>query len=335
MGTVTLGAEGLEVSQIGLGCMGMSEFYGPADHAESLATMERAVELGVTLFDTADSYGIGDNERLVGEFLAHGHRGRLTISTKFGPVRDPQTRQLVELRADPEYVRQACEASLERLGIDAIDLYYLHVPDPRVPIELTVGAMASLVKAGKVRYLGLSNVNADQIRAAHAVHPITAVQREWSLFTRDDEKTIVPACVELGIGYVAYSPLSRGLLSGAYPSVEQMPDTDVRRTVPRFIGENETHNAELLQTVRRVAVAHGATPAQVALAWLVHKGAEYGLTVVPIPGAKRSAMAEENIGAVDLRLTATEIAELDTLGARVAGSSQHPRPAAARSAAAS
>lgn len=335
MGTVTLGTEGLEVSQIGLGCMGMSEFYGPADHAESLATMERAAELGVTIFDTADSYGVGDNERLVGEFLAQAHRDRLTISTKFGPVRDPETRQLVELRADPEYVRQACEASLERLGIDVIDLYYLHVPDPRVPIEHTVATMASLVEAGKVRYLGLSNVTADQIRAAHAVHPISAVQREWSLFTRDDEKTIVPTCVELGIGYVAYSPLSRGLLSGAYPSVEQMPDTDVRRTVPRFIGENETHNAELLQTVRRVARAHDATPAQVALAWLVHKGEEYGLTVVPIPGAKRSDVAEENIGAADLRLTGAEIAELDTLGARVAGSGQHPRPAAARSAAAS
>ena len=335
MGTVTLGKAGPEVSEIGLGCMGMSEFYGPADHDESLATMERAVDLGVTLFDTADSYGVGDNERLVGEFLARGHRDRLTVSTKFGPVRDPETRGLIELRADPEYVRQACEASLGRLGVDTIDLYYLHVPDPRVPLEDTIGAMAGLVAAGKVRYLGLSNVNADQIRAAHAVHPITAVQREWSLFTRDDEETVVPACAELGIGYVAYSPLSRGLLSGAYPSVEEMADTDVRRTVPRFIGENETHNAELLQTVRRVAGTHGAAPAQVALAWLVQKGVEYGLTVVPIPGAKRTAAAEQNTGAAGLRLTAAEIAELDTLAARVAGSSQHPRPAAARSATAS
>lgn len=323
MRTVTLGRCGAEVSVIGLGCMGMSEFYGPADRSESLATMRRGLELGINLFDTADGYGVGANERLVGEFLTTIDRDRVVLATKFGPVRDPETGTLQGLRGDPEYVHQACEASLRRLGVDHIDLYYLHVPDPKVPIAETVGAMAKLVSAGKVRQLGICNLNADHLRAAHAEHPITAVQCEWSLFTRDVEPALVPACAELGVGFVAYSPLARGFLSGAYTSTDGLSENDVRRVVPRFVGDNAVHNGELLAPIRRIAEAHNATPAQVSLAWLIQQGDALGLPVVPIPGSKVRAQLEEN-AMIDLRLTTEDLTALEPLADQVLGSSQHP-----------
>ncbi|GAA4254371.1 aldo/keto reductase [Dactylosporangium darangshiense] len=325
MRTVRLGRSGPEVSVLGLGCMGMSEFYGPADDQESLATMERALELGVTTFDTADTYGIGENERLVGAFLK-GHREEIVVATKFGPVRDPQTRGLKGLRADPEYVKEACEASLSRLGTDYIDLYYLHVPDPKVPIEDTVGAMAELVAAGKVRYLGLSNLDEAHIRRAHAVHPITAVQKEWSLFTRTDEADVVPACAELGIGYVANCPLGRGFLSGAYTSSSTYEPGDVRSIVSRFVGENADHNQRLLDIVRGVAKQYDATPAQVCLAWLIARTEAHGLGVLPIPGTSNREYLEENLGAAALTLTADDLATLEPIAAQVAGTNQHAAP---------
>jgi aryl-alcohol dehydrogenase-like predicted oxidoreductase len=325
MRTVRLGRSGPEVSVLGLGCMGMSEFYGPADDQESLATMERALELGVTTLDTADTYGIGDNERLVGSFLK-SHREDVMLATKFGPVRDPETRGLKGLRADPEYVVQACDASLARLGTDHIDLYYLHVPDPRVPIEDTVGAMAGLVTAGKVRYLGLSNLDEAQIRRAHAVHPITAVQKEWSLFTRADEADVIPACAELGIGYVANCPLGRGFLSGAYTSTSTYEAGDVRSIVPRFVGENADHNQRLLDIVRSVGKQHDATAAQVCLAWLISRTDAHGLGVLPIPGTSNREYLEENLGAADLVLSEEDLAALEPIAAQVAGTNSHAAP---------
>jgi aryl-alcohol dehydrogenase-like predicted oxidoreductase len=318
-----LGTDGPEVSVLGLGCMGMSEFYGAADRAESLATMHRAVELGITFFDTADTYGVGDNERLVGEFLTATRREDIVLATKFGPVRDPRTRGLLGLRADPEYVPQACDASLRRLGVDHIDLYYLHVPDPKVPIEETVGAMAELVTAGKVRHLGLSNLDAGKIRAAHAVHPIAAVQKEWSLFGRADEADVVPTCAELGIGYVPNCPLSRGLLTGAYTASSAFGEGDIRGRVSRFTGENVDHNLGLLKTVQEIADRHAATPAQVALAWLVKQSEVHGLPVVPIPGTSRRDYLEENVHAAEVRLTDDDLAALAPLAAQVAGTNQH------------
>jgi aryl-alcohol dehydrogenase-like predicted oxidoreductase len=285
--------------------------------------MRRALELGINFHDTADTYGVGDNERLVGKFLSGGHRDEVVLATKFGPVRDPETRGLKGLRADAPYVREACEASLRRLNTDHIDLYYLHVPDPKVTIEESVGAMADLVAAGKVRYLGLSNLNADQIRAAARVHPITAVQKEWSLFTRDDEADVVPACADLGIGYVANCPLSRGFLTGAYSAASTFGEGDVRSRVPRFKGSNATHNLGLLAIVRGIANAHDATVAQVALAWLIQRGELHGLPVVPIPGSSRPEWTEENASAASIRLSETELRELDSIAARVAGTNQH------------
>jgi aryl-alcohol dehydrogenase-like predicted oxidoreductase len=323
MNTVTLGTNGPEVSVLGLGCMGMSEFYGEADRAESLATMARAVELGITFFDTADTYGIGENEKLLGEFVAGVDRSQIVIATKFGPVRDPRTRGLKGLRGDPEYVAQACDASLKRLGVDYIDLYYLHVPDPQVPIEDTVGAMAELVTAGKVRHLGLSNLDEAKLRAAHAVHPISAVQNEWSIFTRDDESSMVPACAELGIGYVPNCPLGRGLLTGAYDAGHEFGHGDVRSRVSRFSAENIDHNLGLLKTVRDIAEAHGATTAQVALAWLVVQSRRHGLTVVPIPGTSRRSWLEENAGATAVRLSSDDLDALDAIAAQVAGTNRH------------
>jgi aryl-alcohol dehydrogenase-like predicted oxidoreductase len=328
MRTVTLGKAGPEVSALGLGCMGMSEFYGPADAGESLATLGRAMELGITFFDTADTYGIGDNERLVGRFLSTTERDRVVLATKFGPVRDPESRGLRGLRGDAAYVAQACDASLQRLGVDHIDLYYLHVPDPKVAIEETVGAMAELVRAGKVRHLGLSNLDAEQIRRAHAVHPITAVQKEWSLFTRDDEADVVPTCAELGIGYVPNCPLGRGFLSGAYTAASEFGSGDVRGTVPRFIGENADHNQRLVDVVRGVAARHDATPAQVALAWLIHRDGVHDVPVVPIPGTSQRSYLEENAGAAELSLTADDLDELEPIAAQVAGTNRHPTPSA-------
>jgi aryl-alcohol dehydrogenase-like predicted oxidoreductase len=330
MHTTTLGGAGLEVSALGLGCMGMSEFYGPADHAESLATLLRAVELGVTFWDTSDAYGIGANERLLGEFLAHGRRDEVVLATKFGVFRDPATGRPLGVRGDAEYVRQACDASLERLGTDHIDLYYVHLPDPKVPIEETVGTLAGLVAAGKIRHIGLSNLTAEQVRAAHAVHPIAAVQMEWSLFTREPEAALVPACAELGIGFVPYSPLGRGFLTGAYTSTEGLATNDYRQAVPRFNAENAPHNAGLLKPIRDIAAAYGATTGQVALAWLIQRGTALGVTTVPIPGTKHHARLEENAAALDLSLSDDDLAALDPIAKQVAGAAAPPPPSAVR-----
>jgi aryl-alcohol dehydrogenase-like predicted oxidoreductase len=305
--TRALGQTGPTVSAQGLGCMGMSFAYGAPDADESVATIARALALGVTFFDTADMYGFGHNEELVGKALAP-HRDEVVLATKFGIYlnADERTRGV---RGDPEYVRQACDASLGRLGTDHIDLYYQHRPDVTVPIEETVGAMAELVEAGKVRHLGLSEASVDTIRRAATVHPITALQTEWSIFSRDIEDEIVPLCRELGIGLVPYSPLGRGLLTGAVSSLDELADDDFRRTQPRFQGENLDHNLALVAVVRDIAAAHGVTPGQVALAWLAAQGDD----VVPIPGTKRRTYLEENVGALDVTLTADDLARLDDL----------------------
>ncbi|MFI6868129.1 aldo/keto reductase [Nocardia sp. NPDC050406] len=314
--TATLGT--VEVGRQGLGCMGMSAFYGPSDLAESRATLERALELGVTLFDTADMYGSGHNEEFVGEFV-RAHRDQVVLATKFA----------IELRADdpsyrgvnnsPDYIRRAVDASLTRLGIDVIDLYYMHRRDPQVPIEDSVGTMAELVAQGKVRQLGLSEVTGDELRAAHAVHPIAAVQSEWSLFSRDVERTAVPAAAELGVTFVPYSPLGRGFLTGAFASGEQLSDSDFRRTMPRFSGANAEHNAELLAPLRAIARARGISPAQVALAWVQGRAAADGLSVVPIPGTRSRTRLEENVAAATIELSAEELATLEPIAAQVAG----------------
>ncbi|ONK15362.1 aldo/keto reductase [Streptomyces sp. MP131-18] len=322
MHTVALGPTGLEVSAIGLGCMSMSEFFGPADRQEALATLRLAVDQGVTFLDTSDMYGVGSaNELLLGDFLrTSAARADVVVATKFGAVRDPHDGRLLGLRADPAYVAAACDASLRRLGTDHIDLYYLHHPDPKVPVEDTVGAMAALVAAGKVRHLGLSNVTAAQLRAGHLVHPVAAVQSEWSLFGRDAERDLVPACASLGIGFVPYSPLGRGFLTGQYSSAAHLTEDDFRRTIPRFNGENAAHNARLLAPLLRIAQARSATPAQIALAWLLTRPAHHGgLPVVPIPGTKRRARLLENAGAAHISLTAAETAALDPLAERVRG----------------
>ncbi|MDQ6915857.1 MAG: aldo/keto reductase [Actinomycetota bacterium] len=300
-----LGAQGLEVSTIGLGCMGMSEFYGAADEAEAVATIHRALELGVTFLDTADMYGSGDNERLVGRAIA-GRRDEVELATKFGIVRgeDPTDRR-IEGRA--EYVHEACDASLRRLGVDHLDLYYQHRVDADVPIEETVGAMAELVAAGKVRHLGLSEAAPATLRRACAVHPITALQSEWSLWSRDVEAEVLPTARELGVGFVAYSPLGRGFLTGALTSTDDLDPDDFRRHNPRFAGENLERNLQLVQAVRDMAAEKGVAPAQLALAWLLHQGDD----VVPIPGTKRRRWLEQNAGAVEVRLSAEDLRRLD------------------------
>ena len=301
-----LGTSGPTVTAQGLGCMGMSFAYGAPDADEAEATLRRAIELGVTFFDTADVYGLGHNEELVGKVLGP-HRDEIVLATKFGISVDPGGARGV--RGDADYVRQACDASLGRLGVDHIDLYYQHRPDVTVPIEETVGAMAELVAAGKVGHLGLSEASADTIRRAAAVHPIAALQTEWSLFSRDIEDEIVPTCRELGIGLVPYSPLGRGLLTGAVASLDELADDDFRRTQPRFQGDNLDRNLDAVAVVQAVAVAHEATPGQVALAWLNAHGDD----VVPIPGTKRRRWLEENVGALDLALTPDDLARLDEL----------------------
>jgi aryl-alcohol dehydrogenase-like predicted oxidoreductase len=306
--TRTLGRTGPTVSAEGLGCMGMSFAYGTPDRAEAEATLARALDLGITFLDTADMYGRGHNEQLVGEAIA-SRRDEVVLATKFGIRPDPDAPGGRSVRGDAAYVREACDASLGRLGVDHIDLYYQHRPDVRVPIEETVGAMAELVAAGKVRHLGLSEASADTLRRAAAVHPIAALQSEWSIFSRDIEDEIVPACRELGIGLVPYSPLGRGLLTGAVSSLDELEDTDFRRTVPRFQGDNLDHNLALVAVVREVAEAHGATPGQVALAWLSAQGDD----VVPIPGTKRRTYLEENVAALDLALTAEDLERLGGL----------------------
>ncbi len=300
-----LGRQGLQVSALGLGCMGMSEFYGQADEQESLATIERALDLGITFFDTADMYGVGRNEELVGRAL-RPHRTRVIIATKFGNVRGPNGEHL-GVDGRPEYVRQACEASLKRLGVDHIDLYYQHRVDPKTPIEETVGAMAELVKAGKVRYLGLSEAAAATLRRAHQVHPITALQTEYSLWSRDPEQDILPTCRELGIGFVPYSPLGRGFLTGRFQRPEDLPEDDWRRHHPRFQGENFQRNLRLAQTVREIAGEIGCTPSQLALAWVLAQGEG----IVPIPGTRHVRYLEENVGALALSLSAEQRARIN------------------------
>jgi aryl-alcohol dehydrogenase-like predicted oxidoreductase len=299
-----LGSEGLEVSAQGLGCMGMSEFYGTADEGEAIATIHRALELGIDFLDTADMYGPFTNERLVGRAIA-GRRDDVVVATKFGNQRR-EDGSFVRINGTPEYVRQACEASLERLGVDHIDLYYQHRVDKTVPIEETVGAMAELVRDGKVRFLGLSEASPETIRRAHGVHPISALQTEYSLWTRDPEESVLPAVRELGIGFVAYSPLGRGFLSGQITSPEDFAEDDFRRRNPRFQGENFKRNLELVDRVREIAAEKDVTPGQLALAWLLHQGPD----IVPIPGTKRVEYLEENAAASAIELTGEDLARI-------------------------
>lgn len=307
MQTRKLGSQGLEVSALGLGCMGMSEFYGRGDEAESIATIHRALELGLNFLDTADMYGPFTNEELVGRAIAD-RRDPVVLATKFANVRGPNG-EFLGIRGDAAYVRQACEASLRRLKVDHIDLYYQHRVDPNVPIEETIGAMAELVQAGKVRFLGMSEAAPETIRRAHAVHPITALQTEYSLWSRDPEEAILPTVRELGIGYVAYSPLGRGFLTGQIRRIEDLPEDDYRRHAPRFQGENFQKNLDLVSAVEEMAREKGCTPAQFALAWLLAQGDD----IVPIPGTKRRARLEENIGALNVRITPEDRARIDRI----------------------
>ena len=301
-----LGNEGLEVSEIGLGCMGMSEFYGTGDEDESIATIHRAIDLGVTFLDTADMYGPFTNEKLVGKAI-QDRRGEVELATKFGNVRG-EDGSFLGVSGKPEYVRECCDASLRRLGVDHIDLYYQHRVDPETPIEETVGAMQELVEAGKVRYLGLSEAGIETIRRAHAVHPISALQSEYSLFTRDVEDEVLPALRELGIGFVPYSPLGRGFLTGRFKSIEDMPEEDTRSArFPRFAEENFMKNVELADRVREVAEGKGVTPGQLALAWLLAQGED----IVPIPGTKRRKYLEENAGVAGVELTEEDLRRIE------------------------
>jgi aryl-alcohol dehydrogenase-like predicted oxidoreductase len=301
-----LGTQGLAVSALGLGCMGMSQAYGPADEDESVATLGRALELGVTFFDTANAYGRGHNETLVGRVLSP-RRDETVLATKFGIARSQDGR--MEVNGRPEYAKACCEDSLRRLGVETIDLYYLHRVDKAVPIEETVGAMGELVAGGKVRYLGLSEASAATIRRAHATHPITALQSEWSLFNREPEETVLPALRELGIGFVPFSPLGRGFLTGEITTSEDFAPDDFRRSNPRFQGENFARNLQLVERVTQMAGDKDCTPGQLALAWLVAQGRD----VAPIPGTKRRRYLEENVAALEVSLSADDLARIDEL----------------------
>jgi aryl-alcohol dehydrogenase-like predicted oxidoreductase len=316
--TVELGTGGPRVGVQGLGCMGISEFYGDTDEVAARDTLEAALEAGVTLFDTADAYGRGANERFLAPFVK-AHRDEITLATKFGLERtdDPHYRGV---RNDPAYIREAVEASLRRLGTDVIDLYYMHRRDPLVPLAESVGAMAELVAQGKVKQLGLSEVTGAELREAHAVHPIAALQSEWSLFSRDVERSAVPAAVELGVALVPYSPLGRGFLTGAFKDATQdLAEDDFRKHQPRFTGDNARTNAALLEPVHAIAAAHGASAAQVALAWVQQRAQVHGLNVVPIPGTRKRGRLLENVAATRLTLTEEELARLEPIADQVAG----------------
>lgn len=314
-----LGNQGLEVSALGLGCMGMSEFYGSTNEGEAIATIHRALELGIDFLDTADMYGPYTNEKLVGRAI-RGSRHRVIIATKFGNQRR-EDGTWIGINGKPEYVRQACDGSLQRLGVDHIDLYYQHRVDSTVPIEETIGAMADLVRQGKVRYLGMSEAAPATIRRAHRVHPITALQTEYSLWTRDPEEQILPTVRELGVGFVAYSPLGRGFLSGKIKSIDDLEENDFRRRSPRFQGENFQKNLDLVARVEEIAREKRVTPSQLALAWVLAQGGD----IVPIPGSKRRTHLEENVKALDVRLTERDLQRIDeALPPGIAAGARYP-----------
>ncbi|MFF4014027.1 aldo/keto reductase [Streptomyces sp. NPDC001843] len=317
--TVRLGEGGPEVGVQGLGCMGMSFGYGPADAGESRAALERALELGVTLYDTADAYGAGENEKFLAPFFK-AHRDEVVIATKFALSIPPDEPTKRIIRNDPPYIRQAVEASLKRLDVDVIDLYYMHRRDVNVPIEETVGTMADLVREGKVKHLGLSEITADELRAAQDVHPIAAVQSEWSLFSRDIEAKVVPAVRELGVALVPYSPLGRGFLTGSFANAEQdLTAGDFRRQQPRFTGDNAAANAALLEPIREIAQAHGVSVGQIALAWVQQQATVHALPVIPIPGTRKPTRVEENTAATRVVLTEEELSLLEPIAAKVSG----------------
>jgi aryl-alcohol dehydrogenase-like predicted oxidoreductase len=319
MKTRKLGNQGLTVSQLGLGCMGMSEFYSGRDEQESIATLHRALDLGITFLDTADMYGPFTNEKLVGQAI-RGRRDQVILATKFGNVRT-EDGGWRGVNGSPDYVRQACDASLQRLGVDVIDLYYQHRVDPNVPIEETVGAMAELVQQGKVRYLGLSEAAPATIRRAHSIYPITALQTEYSLWSRDPEDEILPTLRELGIGYVAYSPLGRGFLTGQFQTPEDFSADDYRRNSPRFQGENFYKNLQLVEQIKQIASEKGVTPSQLALAWLLAQGED----IVPIPGTKRRVYLEENAVATQIVLTETDLNRIEQVAPKgVAAGERYP-----------